>query len=124
VERAAKGKAIMAKMFGDQPEDQRPAFKEMGEITADHLFGEIWAREGLALRDRSLVTISILVATGKERQLRVHLKGALANGLTPNELKEAMIHAAHYSGWPSGMNGLRVLHELMEERGLSFGAGS
>ena len=71
-------------------------------------------------RDRSLITTAILVATGKEVQLATHLRGALNNGMTPDELKEMMIHAAHYSGWPTAMNGLRVLHELSEKDGFEF----
>lgn len=118
--REEMGKEITGKMFGGFSEENRPAFKDMMRITRDYLFGEVWSREGLALRDRSLVTVSILVATGKDKQLRVHLKGALNNGLTPDQLKEVMIHAAHYSGWPTAMNGLTVLHELAEELGLSF----
>ena len=123
MERGDKGKEIIGRMFGEPQDDARPAFKEMRRITSDYLFGEIWSREGLALRDRSLVTVSILVATGKERQLHTHLKGALKNGLTPDELKETMIHAAHYSGWPSAMNGLRVLQELLDEENLTLPEG-
>ena len=65
-----------------------------------------------------MITISILVATGKERQLRNHVLAALRFGLSPQQLIEMMIHAAHYSGWPSGMNGLRVLQDALDERGI------
>ena len=119
-DRQIRGLKIIKKMFGDLKDDSRPAFRDMGVLTHDYLFGEVWSRPRLALRDRSLVTVSILVATGKEKQLRTHLTGALSNGLTPDELKEVMMHAAHYSGWPSGINGLRVLQELVEEKGLTF----
>jgi 4-carboxymuconolactone decarboxylase len=119
-DRKGKGQEIIKAMFGEMKDDSRPAFKDMGNLTSDYLFGEIWSRPGLALRDRSLVTVSILVATGKEKQLRTHLIGALANGLTPDELKESIMHAAHYSGWPCGVNGLRVLQELAEEQNLDF----
>ena len=120
MDRRTRGREIVSGMFGNALKEDRAAFKEMAEITSDYLFGEIWSRPGLNLRDRSLITVAILVATGKELQLRTHLRGALNNGLTPDELKEVMIHAAHYSGWPTGMNGLRVLHELAEEQGLKF----
>ncbi len=119
-----KGQEITTRMFGDILDDKRPAFKEMIAITSDYLFGEIWSREGLALRDRSLITVAILVATGKEKQLKTHLGGALSNGVTPDEMKEIMIHAAHYSGWPSAMNGLNVLQELIEEQGLEVSGES
>ena len=120
MDRAEKGQEIIAKMFEGMKDDDRPAFQDMVELTHDYLFGEIWARPGLGLRERSIITVSILVATGKERQLRTHLIGALNNGVSPYELKELMIHATHYSGWPSGMNGLRILQDLADERGLPF----
>ncbi len=121
MDRKVKGEALISEIFGSAPSEDRPAFREMAEIATGYLFGEIWSRPGLALRDRSLITVAILVATGKEQQLRTHLKGALANGLTLDELKEVMIHAAHYSGWPSCMNGLSVLQELADDDGLDFG---
>ena len=104
--RKQKGKDIINKMFGETAKESRAAFKEMGEITSDYLFGEIWSRDGLELRDRSLITVAILATTGKEMQLKTHLKGALNNGLSVDQLKEVMIHTAHYAGWPSAMNGL------------------
>ncbi len=118
--RKETGEKILTAMFGQQMVEQKGAFKDMGTITSDYLFGEIWSRPGLELRDRSLVTVSILIASGKEVQLKTHLKGALTNGLTPDQLKEVMIHAAHYSGWPSAMNGLRALQEVADELGLEF----
>ena len=85
-----------------------------------HLFGEIWSRPGLSLRERSLITVSVRTAFGKERQLKVHLKGALNQGHTPEALKEVMIHVTHYAGWPTGINGLKVLGEVLEEQGIAY----
>ena len=119
-DRHTQGKEIQDSMFGEL-KAARPALDDFRNLTTDYLFGEIWSRPGLARRDRSLVTITILVATGKEKQLHLHLKGALANGLTVDELKEAIIHAAHYCGWPCGINGLSVLQDVADELGLAFG---
>tara|TARA_Y100000588_G_C14208276_1_gene905583 strand:+ start:1191 stop:1565 length:375 start_codon:yes stop_codon:yes gene_type:complete len=118
--REEKGKAAMTTVFGGVPNEQRPSFKVMSKLTSDYLFGEIWSRETLSTRDRSLITVAVLCATGKEPQLKAHLRGALNQDITPDQLVEVMIHVAHYSGWPSGMNGLSVLTELVEEMGLSF----
>ncbi len=120
MDRSSKGKKIFEAMFGAARPDGRAATAEFRTITNDYLFGEIWSRPGLELRDRSIVTVSILVATGKEVQLKAHLRGAVANGLSPAELKELIIHAAHYSGWPNGVNGLTVLQEVIEEEGLAM----
>lgn len=114
------GRKIIEDYFREASHDDRIAFEDMNAITCDYLFGEIWTRPELSLRDRSVITLSILVATGKERQLRNHLLAALRFGLSPKQLKELMIHAAHYSGWPSGMNGLRVLQDTLDERGLKM----
>ena len=119
-DRDKKGKEILEEVFGSQLSGGDPAFREMNEITTGYVFGEIWARPGLPMRDRSLVTVSVLCTNGQERQLRGHLKGALNLGHTPDALKEVMIHIAHYAGWPTGMNGLRVLQEVVNEQGLEF----
>lgn len=120
MDRKTKGEAVLGQLFGAPLSNAGPAFEEMNEITTDYLFGELWSRPGLETRLRSLVTVSVLCAQGHERQLRAHLKGALNLDWTPDQLKEVMIHVAHYAGWPTGMNGLRVLQELVAERGLTF----
>lgn len=120
MERSDRGRKIMERLFGPRGEETRPAFKGMMEITTDHLFGDIWSRDGLAVKDRSLITVALLTAGSHEPQLRVHLKGALNVGHTPDGLREVMIHVAHYAGWPTGMKGLSVLEEVVVEKGLSF----
>lgn len=120
MDRMNKGQEILDRAFGGKLGNSGPAFDEFNELTQGHLFGEVWSREGLALRDRSLITVAVLCADGKERQLAGHLKGALNLGLKPDMLKEVMIHVAHYAGWPCGMNGLRVLTEVVESAGMTF----
>ncbi len=120
--RADKGQEVLDEAFGGKLGNAGPAFDEFNELTKGYLFGEVWSRPGLALKDRSLVTVAVLCAGGKERQLAGHLKGALNLGHSPDELKEVMIHVAHYAGWPCGMNGLRVLQDVVESQGLSFAA--
>ncbi len=115
-----KGQQVMERLFGARGEEARPAFKDMMDITGDHLFGEIWSREALPIKDRSLITVAILTADSHGPQLRAHLKGALNIGHTPDALREVMIHVAHYAGWPTGMNGLAALEEVMAEKGLAF----
>ena len=122
MDRKAKGETLLEDVFGSRLSVSAPAFEDMVEITNDYLFGEIWSRPGLPLKDRSLVTVSVLCAQGHERQLRGHLEGALNLGHTPDALKEVMIHVAHYAGWPTGMNGLRVLQEVVTAKGLKFEA--
>ena len=81
------------------------------------LFDEVWEREGLSKRDRSLVTISALTALGKTDQLRFHLAFARRNGVTDEELKEALLQLAFYSGWPNGMGATAVLKDIIGDEG-------
>ncbi len=78
------------------------------------LFDEVWERAGLSKRDRSLVTISALTALGKTDQLRFHLAFARQNGVTDDELREALLQLAFYSGWPNGMAATTVLKDIVE----------
>ncbi|MHC6231762.1 carboxymuconolactone decarboxylase family protein [Arthrobacter sp. MMS24-T111] len=82
------------------------------ELTDGVLFGDIWEREELSGRDRSLITVASLVTSGSSDQLRGHLARARANGLTEAELKETIIHLAFYAGWPKAMTAIAVAKEV------------
>lgn len=79
------------------------------------LFDEVWERPDLSKRDRSLITIAALTAMGKMDQLQFHLAYARQNGVTDDELKEALLHLAFYSGWPNGMGATTVLKNIIEK---------
>jgi 4-carboxymuconolactone decarboxylase len=113
-ERAKRGNEIREKLFKTPPAPSE-TFARLSEITVEHLFGDIWSRPGLALRDRSLITCAVLTALGKEPQLKVHMKGALNIGISREEILEMMVHLAHYSGWPTAVNGTRVAEEVFKE---------
>jgi 4-carboxymuconolactone decarboxylase len=84
-------------------------------LTDEVLFGDVWEREELSKRDRSLVTVAALVAGGNTEQLRNHLLRAKENGLTETELKEAVIHLAFYAGWPRAMSAIQVAKAAFTE---------
>jgi 4-carboxymuconolactone decarboxylase len=113
-ERLKRGNDMRVKLFGDSPPPSEN-FKDIMEVTVGHLFGDIWTRPGLATRDRSFATITALTALGKEAQLKVHMRGALNVGVTREEVKELMIHLAHYAGWPCAMVGMKVADEVFKE---------
>jgi 4-carboxymuconolactone decarboxylase len=77
-------------------------------LTDEVLFGDVWEREELSKRDRSLITVAALVAGGNTEQLTNHLVRAKDNGLTETELKEVIIHLAFYTGWPRAMSAITV----------------
>jgi 4-carboxymuconolactone decarboxylase len=88
---------------------------KMVSLTEDVLFGDIWERNELSPRDRSLITIAALVATGSTEQLPGHLARAQANGLTDTELKEVIIHLAFYAGWPRAMSAFAVAKQALND---------
>ena len=102
-------------------EEQTAAQKLLGDfapelvrLTDDVLFGEVWASEGLSQRDRSLITVATLVALYRADQLAFHLPKALENGVTKNELVEAITHIAFYAGWPNAMSAIGQLKNIVE----------
>jgi 4-carboxymuconolactone decarboxylase len=88
----------------------------LATLTDEVLFGDVWIRPDLSPRDRSLVTISVLIATGKPAQLEGHLGRALNNGLTPTETSGVLAHLAIYSGWPSAVSALEVYDRVYTAR--------
>lgn len=89
---------------------------KMAQLTDDVLFGDVWARPGLSRRDRSLVTVSALIAMNRPDQLRSHMTLGLQNGLTEDELVEAITQLAFYSGWPNAVTGVGVAREVFQNR--------
>ena len=82
------------------------------ELTEDVLFGDVWERGELRKRDRSLATVSALVALNRTEQLRFHLARALENGMTQEELVETITHLAFYAGWPCAMTAIQTAKEV------------
>jgi 4-carboxymuconolactone decarboxylase len=85
------------------------------ELTDHVLFGDVWERPQLSKRDRSLVTVSALIAMNRPDQLRSHLALARENGLTEEELVETMTHLAFYAGWPNAVTAVSVAREVFKK---------
>ena len=90
---------------------------KLAQLTDDVLFGDVWQRPGLSQRDRSLATVSALIALNRMEQLPFHLRRALDNGISKDELIEAITHLAFYSGWPNSMSAVRIAREEFAKRG-------
>jgi len=103
----------------DQPTAPRNPFADIAPALADYtdrvLFGDVWKREGLSPRDRSLVTVSCLVSGYRVNELPFHLKRALENGVTQDELIETITHLAFYAGWPTASSALSIARRVFEE---------
>ncbi|MGV9707397.1 carboxymuconolactone decarboxylase family protein [Streptomyces sp. NPDC003483] len=98
------------------PQELAGIAPKLVEVTNEVLFHDVWERPGLSPRDRSLVTVSVLAALYRSEQLPYHLGVALDNGLTVEELSEAITHLAFYAGWPNAMTAITRLKEIVDER--------
>ena len=105
--------ADRAKRVGDQ---FGAVFPGMTQYTTDVLFRDLWLRPDLAPRDRSLVTISALIANGQGAQLTGHTNIGMNNGLTQAEIAEAITHLAFYVGWPNSFSAMPVAKDVFEKR--------
>ena len=131
MQEALDGKAVewMEKVTDDQynatvtvaavPSDAQKAFGDIAPALAQYtdqvLFGDVWRRPGLSSRDRSLVTVAALVAGYRTNELPFHMKRALDNGVSKDELIEAITHLAFYSGWPTANSALPIARRVFDE---------
>lgn len=95
-------------MFGDFA-------PKLAELTDDVLFKDVWNRTELSARDRSLITVAVLTAGGNTEQLGSLLGRALENGMTQEELIEAITHVTLYAGWPKGMSAMGIAKQLFTD---------
>jgi 4-carboxymuconolactone decarboxylase len=86
----------------------------MQEFITRNAWGNVWQRPGLDLKTRSLVTVAMLTALGKQTELKGHVRGALNNGATPEEIREIMLHATVYCGFPAAIEAFRSTTEVVE----------
>ncbi|PWK92909.1 carboxymuconolactone decarboxylase family protein [Fulvimonas soli] len=87
----------------------------LDQITQQVLFGEVWERPGLSRRDRSLATVAALIAQYRVNELPFHLKYALQNGVTKEELVEEITHLAFYAGWPAASTAVGIARKAFAE---------
>jgi 4-carboxymuconolactone decarboxylase len=107
----------------DQPVAPTSPFADiapaLGDYTDKVLFGDVWKRPGLSPRDRSLATVSCLISSYRINELPFHLKRALDNGVTRDELIETITHLAFYAGWPAASTATGILRRVFAEADLA-----
>jgi 4-carboxymuconolactone decarboxylase len=91
-----------------------PFTAPLQELVTEHAWGNTWQREGLDMRTRSIVTVSMLVALGRMHELKIHVRGALNNGVTKEELQEIFLHASVYCGFPAAVDAFRSAAEVVD----------
>jgi 4-carboxymuconolactone decarboxylase len=93
-----------------------PFTAELQELVSRNAWGTVWQREGLSLRDRSMVTVAMAAALGRSHELKVHVRGALNNGVTEAELKEIFMHMSVYCGFPLTLEAFRAASEVIDAK--------
>jgi 4-carboxymuconolactone decarboxylase len=107
--------------MSEKPVPHRSPFADiapaLATYTDDVLFGDVWERAGLSKRDRSLITVASLIALYRTNELPFHLKYALQNGVTRDELVETITHLAFYAGWPTANTAVGIARKVFSEAG-------
>ena len=90
-------------------------------ITTEWCWGYAWTRPGLDRKTRSMLNLAILTAMGKTPEVKLHVKGALTNGVTVEEIKEILLHTTVYAGIPAGLDAFKAAHEVLKAEGALSG---
>ena len=118
--RLEQGERIRREVLGDAHVERSLAkagefSRPMQEFVTEHCWGAVWSRPGLGRKERSLVNLGMLTALNRSHELRVHVRGAIRNGCTPEEIQEVLLQAAIYCGVPAAMEAFRVTEAVLVE---------
>ena len=127
-ERRAAGDRMRRKVMSDAYVDARKATatefsRDLEDVITRFAWGEVWSRPGLDPKIRSVVTLVIAATRSQWDEFRVHVRGALNNGLTRDELKEVLLHAGAYGGFPVARTGFKEAQAVMAEMDREAGRG-
>ena len=115
-----RGLAVRREVLGDSYVDQAGArttdlTREFQTLVTEFAWGAIWTRPGLDRRSRSMITLTALIARGRDEELALHLRAALRNGLSRDEIKEVLLQTAVYCGVPAANAAFRIAQDVFEE---------
>jgi 4-carboxymuconolactone decarboxylase len=116
----ARGLAIRKAVLGDEYVEKSLAgaddfSRPMQELATEYCWGRVWSRPGLARRDRSLINLAMLALLNRPHELKLHVKGALTNGVTRDEIREVLLQVVIYGGLPAGIDSVRIAREAFAE---------
>ena len=119
-ERAARGMRVRREVLGDAHVDRAvagitPVTADFQDFITRYAWGEIWSRPGLSRAERSMVTLTALVVLRQDEELAMHLRAALRNGLTPEQISEVLLHTAVYAGVPAANRAFAVAARVLAE---------
>lgn len=116
-DRHARGLEALSNLLGRPADETIEELGELGRYVAEFAYGDVHTRPGLEVRERQIATIAILVALGgRERQLRLHIEGALNVGMTEEEVEEVLIQTVPYAGFPGAINARTILRQAVNSR--------
>ncbi|MBN6188553.1 carboxymuconolactone decarboxylase family protein [Aneurinibacillus sp. BA2021] len=122
--RYERGLAVFEKMTGAEGsriiEQLRTLYPDMADLIITNAFGDIYARDGLDLKQREMVTLSSLITQGATDQLPVHVRAALRVGLTPEEIIEIVLQCAVYAGYPRALSAFHVVMDVYREQSITM----
>ena len=118
----ARGMEVRREVLGDEHVDRAvvrttPFTEDFQDLITRYAWGEIWSRPGLDRRTRSAITLTALVALGREHELELHVRAALRNGLTPDEIAEVLLQCAVYCGVPAANGAFAIAQRVIDESG-------
>ena len=121
-ERLAQGMRVRREVLGDAHVDRAvanttPVTADFQDFITRYAWGEIWSRGGLSRAERSMITLTALVALRQDEELAMHLRAALRNGLTPEQISEVLLHTAVYAGVPAANRAFAVANRVLGEAG-------
>jgi 4-carboxymuconolactone decarboxylase len=109
-------KEVLGKEYVEKSIESADDFNmAMQELTTEYCWGRVWGREGLPRKTRSMLNIAMLSALNRNHELRLHLKGALTNGVTKDEIREILLQVAVYCGVPAGVDSFRTAREVFAQ---------
>lgn len=119
-ERASRGMAVRREVLGDEHVDRTmaaatPFTEPFQDLITRYAWGDIWSRPGLTRAERSLITLGILAALHHEQELGMHVKAAVRNGLTPDQIREVLLQVALYAGVPAANRAFSIAQRALSE---------
>lgn len=129
-DRLRAGTEMRAKVLGEEHvkrslANSRPFTRPVQELVTEYCWGEVWCRPGLALRDRSLINLAMLTALNRGEELKVHVRGALNNGVSVEEIQETLLQTAIYCGVPAALTAFRIAQSVVDDlEGAGRGDGA
>ena len=112
-------KSVLGAEFVDNAFNTADDFnREFQELVTQYCWGEVWGRPGLDKKTRSMLNLAMLSALNRPHEIKLHVRGALNNGLTKEDIKEVFTQVAIYCGVPAGVDGFRIAREVFKEMGI------